>query len=79
MRQYGMPYKGSKSKIAEWVVDVLPPADNLIDLFAGERAVSHCALFSHKWNKIIANDIEPGLTQGNRTKTVERIYEPRKI
>ena len=63
MRQYGMPYKGSKSKIAEWVVDVLPPADNLIDLFAGGCAVSHCALFSHKWNKIIANDIEPGLTQ----------------
>lgn len=32
---YGMPYMGSKSKIAEWVIENLPASDNLYDLFGG--------------------------------------------
>ena len=35
MARYGMPWQGSKSRIAEWVVDVLPPSHTLVDLFAG--------------------------------------------
>ena len=33
--RYGMPWQGSKSRIAEWVIDVLPPSHTLVDLFAG--------------------------------------------
>ena len=33
--RYGMPWQGSKSRIAEWVVDILPPSHTLVDLFAG--------------------------------------------
>lgn len=35
MARYGLPYQGSKSRIAEWVVDLLPPSHTLVDLFAG--------------------------------------------
>ena len=35
MARYGMPWQGSKSRIAEWVVGLLPPSHTLVDLFAG--------------------------------------------
>ena len=57
MARYGLPYKGSKSRIAEWVVSVLPPAPVLVDLFAGGCAVTHAALLSGKWGRIVANDV----------------------
>ena len=57
MSRYGMPWQGSKSRIAEWVVSVLPPSHTLVDLFGGGCAVTHCALLSGKWGHIIANDI----------------------
>lgn len=63
MKRYGMPYKGSKNSIAEWVVDILPEADNLYDLFAGGCAVTHCAMESGKWKNYILNDIEPDIVQ----------------
>lgn len=56
--RYGIPYKGSKNKIAEWVVGLLPEADTLVDLFAGGCAITHCALQSGKWQHFIINDIE---------------------
>lgn len=55
--RYGVPYRGSKNKIAQWVVSNLPAGDTLIDLFAGGCAVTHAALLSGKWNRIVANDI----------------------
>jgi len=55
--RYGLPYLGSKSRIAEWVVSVLPPAPVLVDLFAGGCAVTHAALLSGKWKRIICNDV----------------------
>lgn len=54
---YGIPYMGSKSGIAEWVVAHLPPGEVLVDVFAGGCAVTHAALLSRKWKRIIANDI----------------------
>ena len=33
--RYGVPYTGSKNGIAKWVIDNLPRAKNLIDVFAG--------------------------------------------
>ena len=58
--RYGVPYRGSKNKIAQWVVSNLPAGDTLIDLFAGGCAVTHAALLSGKWNHIVANDIGDG-------------------
>lgn len=54
---YGVPYKGSKNKIAEWVVGNLPEAENFYDLFAGGCAVTHAALLSGKYQHCYANDI----------------------
>lgn len=56
--RYGIPYKGSKNKIAEWVVGLLPEADTLVDLFAGGCAVTDCAMRSGKWQHFTINDIE---------------------
>ena len=60
---YGLPYMGSKNRIAEWVVDILPASDTLYDLFAGGCSVTHCAMLSGKWNNYVINDINPGVTQ----------------
>ena len=54
---YGLPYTGSKSKIAHWVIDNLPRGRVLIDAFAGGCSITHRALLSNKWQTIIANDI----------------------
>src|SRR5574344_1096512 len=54
---YGLPYTGSKSKIAHWVIDNLPRGRVLIDAFAGGCSITHRALLSDKWQTVIANDI----------------------
>lgn len=58
--RYGVPYQGSKNKIAQWIISNLPSGDTLIDLFAGGCAVTHAAILSGKWNRIVANDIGDG-------------------
>lgn len=60
--RYGLPYQGSKNKIAKWVVDILPAGERLVDLFGGGGAVTHCAALSGKYDRILYNDISPGLT-----------------
>lgn len=57
---YGLPYKGSKNRIAKWVVSNLPANDTLVDIFAGGCAVTHCAMLSGKFRRVIANDIGDG-------------------
>lgn len=52
-----MPWQGSKSRVAEWVVGILPASHTLVDLFAGGCAVTHCALLSGKWERVVASDI----------------------
>ena len=55
---YGLPYKGSKNKIATKIANFLPAATNLYDLFAGGCAVTHAAmLYTGKWQNYIINDI----------------------
>lgn len=53
---YGVPYKGSKSSIAEWVVENLPPNETFVDIFAGGCAITHAAMLSGKFERFIAND-----------------------
>lgn len=56
---YGIPYKGSKNKIAKQIVDLLPGKTNFYDLFCGGCAVTHAALLSGKWQNYTINDIDP--------------------
>ena len=58
MKNYGVPYKGSKSRIAKQIVDCLPYADNFYDLFAGGCAVTHAAMESGKYDNFVINDID---------------------
>ena len=55
--KYGLPYKGSKNKLAERIVRLLPQRENLIDLFCGGCAVSHAALLQGKYKHIHINDL----------------------
>ncbi|MBQ7695566.1 MAG: DNA adenine methylase [Clostridia bacterium] len=54
--RYGVPYMGSKNKIAPQIIDFLPAGEVLVDLFAGGGAITHAALLSGKYKRIIAND-----------------------
>lgn len=54
----GICYQGSKSKLAERIISVLPSAEHFYDLFAGGGcAISHCALLSGKWKHVHISDI----------------------
>lgn len=53
----GLPYQGSKNRLASKIVDMLPAAPCLVDAFAGGCAVTHAALLSGKFDQVIANDL----------------------
>lgn len=61
--RYGVPYKGSKSRIASKIIDLLPEADTFVDLFAGGCAVTHAAMLSGKYKHFIINDLDGRGTQ----------------
>lgn len=56
---YGIPYLGSKSRLVERLVPLLPSSDTFVDLFAGGCAVTHAAVLSGKWRRVVANDVDP--------------------
>lgn len=55
--KYGLPYQGSKSKLAEKIIAILPPAEHLYDVFAGGCAISHAAILSNKFGCVHFSDI----------------------
>lgn len=55
--RYGIPYMGSKNKLAERIVALLPKATHLYDVFCGGCAIAHCAALSGKYEHIHINDI----------------------
>ena len=57
MIKYGLPYKGSKNKLAERIVNLLPRASHFYDLFSGGCAVAHCALTKGRYKHVHINDI----------------------
>ena len=61
--RYGLPYMGSKNKIAPKIIKQLPAADNFYDLFCGGCSITHCAILSGKWKNIIFNDIDGDVPQ----------------
>ena len=58
IRKYGAAYQGSKSKIADEIISLLPNKKYFIDAFSGGGALAHCALESRKFENIIANDLQ---------------------
>lgn len=56
-KNYGLPYMGSKNKLAEDIVNFLPQKKVLVDLFGGGGAISVCASQSGKYQKIIYNEL----------------------
>ena len=54
---FGLPYKGSKNRIAKKILEVLPPAPVLYDVFCGGCAITHAAMLSGKYSRVVANDI----------------------
>ena len=59
MNQYGAPYMGSKSKIAEDILAVLPRGKRFVDLFGGGFAMTHCAALSGKYEEVYYNELNP--------------------
>ena len=58
MSRLGFGWMGSKNKIAQEIVALLPPADVFVDLFAGGCSMTHAAMLSGKYKRFIANDIK---------------------
>lgn len=54
---YGLPYMGSKNKIAKNLIRNLPSRDNFYDLFCGGGAMAHRAALSGKYKHIYCNDL----------------------
>ena len=63
MNNFGICYRGSKSRIAADLIAHLPSGGTFYDLFAGGCAVTHAAMLSGKYRGFVANDITgtPGL------------------
>ena len=59
---FGIPYMGSKSKIALDILKQLPKGKRFVDLFGGGFAMSHAALLTNRYEKILYNDINPLVT-----------------
>ena len=66
---YGLPYKGSKNKLAERILDLMPKAGTLYDLFAGGMAVTHAALMGNKYKRVIERVFCP---RGNNRASVQK-------
>lgn len=59
MAKYGMPYQGSKQRIADEIVHILPEGRRFVDLFGGGAAITECALLSGKWEQVLYNELNP--------------------
>ena len=57
VKSYGLPYKGSKNKLADWLLSYLPSSPVFVDLFAGGCAVTHKAIETGKYKSFVINDL----------------------
>lgn len=63
---YGLPYIGSKNRIAKRLVEALPAAPVLYDVFCGGCAVTHAAMLSGKYQRFVVNDLRGWLPDAFR-------------
>lgn len=73
-KNYGLPYMGSKNKLAEEIVNFFPQKKVLVDLFGGGGAISVCASQSGKYEKIIYNELN-SLISETFQKAINGEYE----
>lgn len=59
MASYGLPYVGSKNRLAGRICSILPSGRRLVDLFAGGCAITDCARQCGKWQRVLAIDADP--------------------
>lgn len=76
MASWGLPYRGSKSKIAEKIFMLLPVGHRFVDLFGGGGAMSHCA--TRYYRQVLYNDVDP-LTVEYFTRAMNGDYDIRWI
>lgn len=63
MRQYGLPYMGSKNTIAEDVVNAIPPGGKILDACCGGGAVLMALAMSMKFDAVVGNDVNPSVVK----------------
>ena len=63
MREYGIPYKGSKNTIAEDVVNALPPGGKILDACCGGGAVLMALAMSMKYDAVVGNDLNKAVVK----------------
>lgn len=61
--KYGMPYKGSKNKLAGKIFELFPRKKNFYDLFCGGCAMTHYGLLHGGFYNYYMNDINPACTE----------------
>ena len=61
---FGMPYQGSKNKLAKDIIEQMSPAEHFYDLFGGGGAITHCAVLSGKYKYVHYNEINPLVVKG---------------
>ena len=64
--KYGMPYQGSKTRIADELIAVLPPARHFYDCFGGGGAMTHAAALSGKYEHVHYNEFNPTVADAFR-------------
>lgn len=57
--QYGVGYMGSKCRLADRILSLMPKARHFYDLCAGGSSMSHAALCKRKFQFVHTNDINP--------------------
>lgn len=58
---YGLPYKGSKNKIASFIIEEIAKKNQgkfFVDLFGGGGAITHCAATSMYFEKVFYNEYD---------------------
>ena len=58
MKQYGVGYKGGKSKLVDSISKAIPYAEVFVDLFAGGCAMTHWAMETKRFKRFVANDMQ---------------------
>lgn len=59
----GLPYVGSKARIAVNIIEILPSGRRFVDLFAGGGSVSVAAAVSKKYDSVLYNDTDKSLVK----------------
>ena len=57
--KYGLPYKGSKNKLAPKIFELFPKKKNFYDLFCGGCAMTHYGMLNNSFENFIINDLNP--------------------